>query len=73
MAAVLLEAPQIISAIIALVNAGVQGYASLKKTTDMIAAKNAAGQPITQGDMWGAVGDDDTAKKALEAAIAAAS
>jgi hypothetical protein len=70
MAAMILAAPQILSTVVALVNAGIDGYATAQRVTTMIADKNAKGQPITQGDLSDAIGDDDAGKKALEDAIA---
>lgn len=69
MAAAILSAGKLLSVVIGLVNAGVEGYGTLQKVTKMIEVRRAQGKPITQGDVWDAVGDDDAAKVVLEDAI----
>lgn len=69
MAATILGAGKLVSILIGLVNVGIEGFDALQKVTKLIETRRAEGKPITQGDVWSAVGDDDAAKDALEAAI----
>lgn len=69
MAATILGAAKLLSTVIALVDVGIDGYDTLSKVTGVIKDRQAQGKPITQGDMWSAVGDDDAGKAILEEAI----
>lgn len=70
MAAAILGAAKLVTILMSFAEQGMQGYAAYQRVTAKIKERRAAGQPVTQGDVWEAVGEDDAAKKALEEAIA---
>lgn len=69
MAATIIGSAKLVSILIGLVNVGIDGFGALQKVTKLIEERRAQGKPITQGDVWEAVGDDDAAKATLEEAI----
>lgn len=72
MAAVIMEAGNLLGIITTLINSGVESYGLAQKISALIAQRKAEGRPFTRSDLDVAVGADDTAKAKLEAAIARA-
>lgn len=65
-------AVELLSVLVALINAGTNGIAAAQKVSGLIAQRRQEGKPFTREDLDQAVGQDDAARLVLVDAINAA-
>lgn len=67
-----MAAAELVTVLISLINAGVNGIAAATRVSGLIQQRRDEGREFTREDLDQAVAQDDEARKVLEAAIAKA-